>query len=121
MKTGKDLHCKVHQSPRPRVVLTPNLHHGRQDLSDPEARTSADHHSEQSVKDRETCRSLLEDTRRKHPGESQRWKYRETSRGNVDYRIQGVLHSTVQKEDCHCKETVKRLIQQFENHPNGDL
>ena len=44
MKTGEDLHCTVYQSPRlPRVVLTPNLHHGRHDLSDPEARTSADH------------------------------------------------------------------------------
>ena len=29
----------------PRAVLTPNLHHGRQDLSNPEARTSADHQS----------------------------------------------------------------------------
>ena len=44
MKTGEELHRKVCQSPRsPRVVLTPNLQHGRQDLSDPEARTSADH------------------------------------------------------------------------------
>ena len=41
MMTGEDSNCRVHQSPRlPRVVLTPNLHHGRQDLSNPEARTS---------------------------------------------------------------------------------
>ena len=39
MKTGEDLHCKVHQSPRsPRVVLTPNLQYGRQDPPSPEAR-----------------------------------------------------------------------------------
>ena len=40
---------------------------------------------------RETCRSLLEDPRRKHPEESQRGKYRETCRGNVDYIIPGIL------------------------------
>ena len=49
---------------------------------------------------------------------SQRGQYRETCRGNVDYRISGIPHSTVQKEDSNRKETVKRLIQQFENHPN---
>ena len=39
MKTGEDLHCKVHPSRRlPRVVLTPNSQYGRQDLSNPEAR-----------------------------------------------------------------------------------
>ena len=121
MKTGEDLYCKVHQSPRlPRVVLTPNLQYGRQDPPNPEARKSADHHREQSVKYRETCRSLLADTRRKHPRESQRCKYRETCRGNVDYRILVIPHPTVQKEDSKSKETVKRLIQQFENHPNRD-
>ena len=62
----------------------------------------------------------LEDTRRKHPGESQRCSYRESCRGNVDYRIPGIPHSIVQKEDSNRKETVKRLIQQFQNHPNRD-
>ena len=63
MKTGDDWNCKVHQSPRwPRVVLARNSQKGRQDPPDPQA-----HQSEQSVKYRETCRSLLEDTRRKHP------------------------------------------------------
>ena len=95
MKTGEDSHCKVHQPPRsPRVVLTPNWQYGRQDPPDPEARKSTDHHSEHSVKYRRTCRC------------------------NVDYRIPGIPHSTVQKEDSNRKETVKRLIQQFENHPN---
>ena len=51
MKTGEDLYCNEIQSPRlPRVALTPSLHHGRQDLSNPEARTSADHQTEQSAK-----------------------------------------------------------------------
>ena len=67
-------------------------------------RENPPHQSEQSVKYRETRRSLLEDTRR----------------GNVDYRTQGIPHLTVQKEDSNRKEIVKRLIQQFENHPNRD-
>ena len=38
----------------------------------------------------------------------------------MDYRIQSILHSTVQKENSNRKEIVKKLIQQFENHPNRD-
>ena len=88
MQTGEELYCKVCQSPRlPRAVLTPNLHHGRQDLTYPEARTSADHQSERSAKCEETRRSRYEETRRCY----------------VDYRIQGTLHSTVQKEDSIAK------------------
>ena len=84
MKTGEDLYCKVHQSPRfARVVLTPNSQYGRQDLSNPEARTSADHQSERRAKHEETRRS----------------RYGESRRGNVDYRIQGTPHSVVQRED----------------------
>ena len=96
------------------------MKHGRQDPSDLEARKSADHPSEQSANDEETRRSPLEDTRRKHFEENHRVKYKETCRGNVDCRIQGIPHSAVQKEDSNCKETVKRLIQQFENHPICD-
>ena len=39
---------------------------------------------------------------------------------NVDYRIPCIPDSTVQKEDTNRKETVTRLFQQFENHPNRD-
>ena len=35
-------------------------------------------------------------------------------------RVPGILHSTVQQQDTNRKETVKRLIQQFENHPNKE-
>ena len=105
MKTGDYLYCKVDQSPRlPRAVLTPNLHHGRQDLFNPETRTSSDHQSERSAEYEET----------------RRLRYEETRRGNVDYRIQGVPHSAVQKEDSTRKEIVKIQIQQFENHLNRD-
>ena len=96
MKTGEEKNSKVSQSPRvPRVVLTSNSQCGRQGLPNPDARKSTDHQGEQSV-------------------------YRETCRGNVDYRIPSIPHSTVQKEDTNRKETVKRLIQQFENHPCHD-
>ena len=67
----------VYQSPRlpRRTVLTTNLHHGRQDTTNFEARASDDHHSKRSEGSEET-RS-----------------------GNIDFRIQGLRHSAVQKED----------------------
>ena len=61
-----------------------------------------------------------EETRRTHLEETRRAKYEETCSGNVDYRIQGTLHSAVQKEDSNRKEVVTRLIQQFETHPNRE-
>ena len=78
------------------------LQHGRQDLSDPESRTSADHQSEQSAKYEETRRSHLEDTRRrKHLGENHSVIYKETCRGNAEYRIQGIpsLNSSGRRHD----------------------
>ena len=42
------------------------VHHGCQDPSNPDARKSTDHPSEQSVKYRETSCSHFNDTRRKH-------------------------------------------------------
>ena len=69
MKTGEELHCKEHQSPRlSRVVLAPTSQHGRQDPPNPDERKSTDHQSEERLC-RETCRPLLEGTRREHPGE----------------------------------------------------
>ena len=69
------------------------------------ARTSVDHQSKRS-EGYEENRSA---------------KFEETRSGNIDFRIQGLPHSTVQKEDSNRKEIVKILIQQFENHPNRDL
>ena len=97
MKTGEESYCKVFQSPRlPRAVLAPDLQYGRRDFSNPEARTNADHRSKQSA------------------------SYKETCRGNVDNRIPGLPHSTVQNEDSNGKEIVKRLIQQNKNHQHRD-
>ena len=85
MKTGEELYSKVFEFPRlPRTtVLTPNLHHGRRDLSDPKAGTSADHQRKRSEGYEET-RSA---------------KFEETRSGNIDFTIQRLPHSTVQKED----------------------
>ena len=87
-----------------RTVLTPNLHHGRQDLSNPKARTSADHQSKRSEGYEET-RSA---------------KFEETRSGNIDFRIQGLPHPAVQKEDYDRREMVNKLIHQFDTHPNRD-
>ena len=106
MKSGEELYNKVYQSPRlPRkAVLKPNLHHGRQDLPNLEASTSVDHQSKES----------------EEYGETRGEEFGDTRSGNIDFRIQGLPHSTVQKEDDVRRETVKKLIHQFETHPNRE-
>ena len=76
MKTGEELYSKVFGYPRLQrtTVLTPNLHPGRQDLSNPKERTSADHQSKRSEGYEETRRA----------------KFEETRSGNKDFRIQGL-------------------------------
>ena len=105
MKSGEELRNKVYQSPRlPRkAVLKPNLHHGRQDRSNLEARTSVDHQSKES----------------EEYGETRTEEFEETRSGNIGFRVQGLPHSTVQKEDDR-RETVKKLTHQFETHPNRE-
>ena len=96
MKTREDLNIKVYQSPRlPRVKLNPNLQSGQQDQPAPEARASSDH---QSVSG--SCG--------------------ETHSSSIDYIIPGIPHSTVQQHETNRSETVKQLIQQFENHPHKE-
>ena len=97
MKTKEELFHKVCQSPRlPRIVLKPNSQSGQQDQPDQDARKSSDHQSASG-------------------------SYGETSSGNVDYRIPGIPHSAVQQQDTNHRETAKKLIQQFENHPNKEF
>ena len=96
MKTKEERHNEIYQSPRLlRVSLKPNSQSGQQDQPDQEARKSSDHQSASG-------------------------SYGETRCGNVDCRIPGIPHSTVQQQDANRKETVKKLIQQFENHPNKE-
>ena len=81
MKFGQEWHCKVYQSPRlPRITLSPNPKHSRKDPPNPDARESGNHESE----------------KRKHRG---------TCSGNIDFRIPGIPHSTVEQVDTSCKET----------------
>ena len=95
-----------------RVVLKPNLYHGRQDLSNFEAKTSVYHESKESEEYGETC--------------SDSNSYRETNdfgetrSGNIDFRIQGLPHSTCQKQNDIRRETVKKLIHHFETHQNRE-
>ena len=79
-----------------RIVLEQNLHCGRQNNTSSDARTSVDHSD-------------------KHGG-----THRETCRGEIDFRIQGLPHSAVQEHDHFRKKAVQKLIQQFENHPNKE-
>ena len=96
MKTKEELYHKVYQSPRlPRVVLKANSQSGQQDQQEEDARTSCD-----------------------HPSASQ--SSRETWCNNVDYRIPGKHHSAVEQQDTNRRDTVKKLIQQFESDPNKE-
>ena len=47
-------------------------------------------------------------------------EYGEIRCGNIDFRIQGFPHSTVQHQDDTRKEAVKKLIHQSETHPNRE-
>ena len=97
MKTEEELYHNVYQSPRVlRIFLKPNSQSGQQDQPGQEARKSSDHQSASG-------------------------SYGESRSGNDDCRIPGILHSTVQQQDTNRKETVKKLIQQFENHPNKEF
>ena len=43
-----------------------------------------------------------------------------TCRGEIDFRIQGLLLLTVQQQDHTRKATILKLIHQFETHPNRE-
>ena len=97
MRTQEELYRKVHRSPRVlRITQKPNSQSGRQDQPGQEARKSSDHQSAS-----ERCCG-------------------ETRSGNVDLWVPGIPHSAVQQQDTNRRETVKKLIQQFENHPNQE-
>ena len=97
-KSGDELYGKMYQSlitPQ-RIVLEPYLNYERQDATSSDARASV-HHSA------------------KHGG-----THRETCRGEIYFRIQGLLHSAVQEHDHIRRKAVQKLIHQFENHPNKE-
>ena len=97
MKSGEELYSKMYQSPElpQRIVLKPNEHCGRQDTPNLEARASVDHLSSEY-------------------GETRSGReYGETRCGDINFRIQGLPHSTVQQQDDTRKEAVKKLIHQL--------
>ena len=94
----KNYTARYHQSPRlPRVTLVPNSQYSRKDLPITDSRNSHDCESEED-KHRETCSS-----------------------SRLDFRIPGIPHSTVEQVETNRKETVRRFVEQFENHPNRNM
>ena len=99
METGEELYCKVHQSPRlPRVTLVPNSQHKRKDLP-------------------------ITDSSKSHDCENEVHQQRETCGGEycIDFRIPGISLSAVEHVETNRKETVRRQVEQFENHPNRNM
>ena len=119
MEIGKDFYSKVFQFPRlPRSVLMPYLEHGRQDPSSLEARKSADHQSEQSSKYEQTHHSHLQEAPQAF---SNKITWRSTRKlFAVTLITEFKIHFTQQFRKQMVIAIVKRLIQQFENHPNRD-
>ena len=96
MKTKEELHQKVRLTPRlPRVVLGANSRSGQQDQREQDARSSWD-----------------------PPSESK--SYRETWNNAVDYRIHGILLSTVEQQNTNRQNKVKKLIEKFENRQHKE-
>ena len=97
---GQEKNCTAKHIESPiapqRVVLKPNLNSERQDTTSSDARTCVDYFD-------------------KHGG-----TYMETCRGEIDFRIQGLLHSAVQEHDHIRKQAVQKLTHQFENHANQE-
>ena len=95
MKTGDELYHKVFQSSRvPQNTLRPKSQSGLKDQPDQDARESLNHQNESEL------------------------SYGETRCGNIYYIIPGISLSVVQQQDTNRTETDKKLIQEFESHPN---
>ena len=73
----------------------------RQGTTSFDSRTSFDH----SSKHQETCGGGT---------------YNESCRSEIDFRVQGLLHSAVEEHDHIRKKAVQMLIHQFEMHPNEE-
>ena len=96
MKRKEELYHKVCLTRRLQsVVLKANSHSGQQDQREQDARTSGDQPSGS-----------------KSSGET--WS------NTVDCRIPYIHHSTVEQQGTNRKDKVKKLIQQFESHPNKE-
>ena len=84
-KPAEELYNKSYQSSIAPQRMKPNLNYERQDTTCSDARTSFDHSD-------------------KHVG-----TYKETCRGGIDFRIQGLHHSAVQEHDHILKESSSEI------------
>ena len=102
-KSGEDLYNKSYQSPiaPQRIVLKPNLHYGRQDTTSSDARTSFDHSD-------------------KHEEDCDGGTYKETCRGEKDFRSKDCPIRLSKNTITSAQEAVQKLIHQCENHPNRE-
>ena len=76
------------------MTLVPNSQHAQQDV-------------------------LIADSRKADDRENEVQKHGKTcSSSRADFRIPGIPHSTVEQVETNGKETVRRLTEKFENHPN---
>ena len=66
------------------------------------------------------ARTLQALTRESPSSDKHGGTYRETWRGEIDFRIQGLNHSVVQEHDHIRKQAVQKLIHQPENQPNKE-
>ena len=66
---------------------------------------------------------LVSESRKSDDRENEVHQLRETCVSDhcVDFRIPGIPHSAVEQVETNRKEKVRRLIEQFENHPNRNM
>ena len=90
------MYSQTYQAPTvpQRIVQNPNLHFGRQHTTSFENILRPFQQAQRNL-----C------------------TYNESCRGDTDFRIQRLLHSTVQDHHHTRKEAVQKLIHQFETHP----
>ena len=66
---------------------------------------------------------LVSESRKSDDRENEVHQHRETCGSDhcVDFRIPGIPHSAVEQVEANRKERVRRLIEQFESHPNRNI
>ena len=99
MKIREELYCRMFKSPRLlRVTLLPNSQRAQKDV-------------------------LITDSRKSDDRENEVHQHRENCGSDhcVDFRIPDIPHSAVEQVETNRKEQVRRLIEQFESHPNRNM
>ena len=71
------------------------------------------------IMDARTLQASSSDHTEKHKENCDGGAYKHIGRGEIDFRIQGLLHSAVE-HDYICKEAVQKFFHQFETHPDRE-